>query len=176
MSTLQARVTMPFDSGHLKPGKEIWVNSVNEWTDPDCTIPEKAVIYGHVTAVASSKYPNSSELAFVFDHADCVGHAKKPITLRLIGIVAPAGGSDSSHDAMPSQVSGGGRSISATASSTNGYDANLNIPATIHPGDVIGISKVRLEPQGGPGCSARMSGPNRSIQIEPGAELLFSAY
>ena len=176
MSTLQAKVTFPIDSAHLKPGKEIWINSVNEWTDQECTLPQNAALYGHVTASSSTRKPDSSELALVFDHADCVGHAKKSMNLRLIGIVAPRGGMDSSHDAAPAEVSGGGRSISATSASTNGYDANLAMPTTVHPGAVLGMAKVKLEPQGGPGCSARLSGANRSIQIGPGTELLFAAY
>ena len=175
-STLQARITIPLDSAHLKPGKEIWINSVNQWTDQECTLPEKGVIYGHVTASSSTKKPDSSELAVVFDHADCVGHFKQPINLRLIGVIAPNGGQDTSHEVVPTEVSGGARSISASSNSTNGYDANLSIPSTIHPGVVVGVSKTRLEPQGGPACSSRLSSDNRTIQLEPGTELLFAAY
>jgi tetratricopeptide (TPR) repeat protein len=176
MSTLQARVTFPLDSAHLKPGKAIWINSVTEWTDQECTLPQNGVVYGHVTASSSTKNPGSSELAVVFDHADCVGHANQPINLRLIGVIAPNGGQDTSHEVVPTEVSGGARSITTTSASTNGYDANLTLPVTIHPGVVLGVPKTRLEPQGGPGCSSRLSGANRSIQLEPGTELLFAAY
>lgn len=176
MSTLQARITSPLDSGHLKPGKEVWVNSVNQWTDHECTLPPNGVIYGHVTASSSTKRPDSSELAVVFDHADCVGHIKQAISLRLIGVIAPNGGHDNSHEVVPTEVSGGARSISVTSASTNGYDANLSIPNIIHPGVVQGLPRTKLEPQGGPGCSSRLSGDSRSIQLEVGTELLLSAY
>jgi hypothetical protein len=176
MSTLQAKISFPLDSAHLKPGKEIWINSVNEWTDHECTLPQNGVLYGHILASSSTKKPDSSELAVVFDHADCVGHPKQPMTLRLIGVIAPNDGPNSSHEAMPAEVAGAARNISTTAGLTNGYDANLSLPSIIHPGEVLGVAKVKLEPQGGPQCSARLSGPNRSIQLGPGTELFFAAY
>jgi Tfp pilus assembly protein PilF len=176
MSTLQARITNPLDSAHLKPGNEIWINSVNQWTDQECTLPQNGVVYGHVTASSSTKKPDSSELAVVFDHADCVGHVKQPINLRLIAVIAPNGGQDTSHEVVPTEVSGGARSISASSASTYGYDANLSIPNTIRPGVVLGVSRIRLEPQGGPGCSSRLSSDNRTIQLGPGTELVLAAY
>jgi hypothetical protein len=45
-------------------------------------------------------------------------------------------------------------------------------PHTVRPGIVVGIPKVKLEPQGGPGCSARMISTERSVQLGTGAELL----
>jgi hypothetical protein len=34
------------------------------------------------------------------------------------------------------------------------------------------MKKVKLEPQGGPGCSAKITSTERSIQLGTGAELL----
>jgi len=42
----------------------------------------------------------------------------------------------------------------------------------VHPGIVVHMPKLKLEIAGGPGCSARFSSTNRSIQLEPGSELL----
>jgi tetratricopeptide (TPR) repeat protein len=178
-TTIQARVTGGLDSAHLKPGKEVFVKVVYGLAYPGCTLDEDAILYGHVTSATSSKSPNSSELSLVFDHGDCAGHAKKGLSLRLIGMVAPADQSSRHlHEELPTEIGGGVQSISmAEAGLVNGGDEDLNPggpPHTIHPGVVIRMPQVKLEPEGGPGCSARITSPNRSIQLGAGSELILT--
>jgi hypothetical protein len=47
-------------------------------------------------------------------------------------------------------------------------------PHTIHPGIVVNIPKVKLEPEGGPGCSARLTSTSRSVELGPGSQLLLT--
>jgi tetratricopeptide (TPR) repeat protein len=58
-STIEAKVTGLLDSAHLKPGKEITVQVVNEWEFPGCNLPSKSLLYGHVTAASSSRNPDA---------------------------------------------------------------------------------------------------------------------
>jgi tetratricopeptide (TPR) repeat protein len=174
-STVEVSVMGTLDAGHLKPGKEIWVKAVTGWEHPECRIEKGAVIYGHVTAAVSTKSPDSSELSLSFDHADCTGHSKQAVSLQLIGLVGPPDESKNMHDALPTQVAGGGRQIQDAVSASNGVDDNLNPggrPNTVHPGVVIRMPKVKLEPEAGPGCSARISSTSHSLQLAPGAELI----
>ena len=178
-STIEATVTGTMESGHLKPGKEIWVTATHGWDQPGCTLDEKAILYGHVTAADSSKSPASSELSLVFDHADCEGQQKKKVTFQLIGLVAPPDdSSERLHEAMPTEVAGGGRSISSTVAATDTgwlFDDNLNPggpPHTVHAGIVVRMPKLKLEPTGGPGCSAKITSTNSSIRLGTGSELL----
>ena len=180
-STIQARVTGILDSAHLKPGKEVFVKVVYGLAYPNCTLDEDAILYGHVTVASSSKDSNGSELALTFDHGDCTGHGKKQLSLRLVGLVAPA--SDNTrhlHEDLPTEVAGGGRSLAqAVAGTVNANDENLNpggAPHTVHPGVVVNMPDVKLEPDGGPGCSARISGPRRSIQLGTGSELILTMW
>ncbi|MGA2169804.1 MAG: tetratricopeptide repeat protein [Terracidiphilus sp.] len=182
-STIEARVTGGLDSGHLKPGKEIWVKVVYGLVFPGCTLDAESILYGHVTSSTSSKNPNASELSLLFDHGDCAGHAKRELPLRLIGLVGPPDESERLHDVMPTEVAGGARQIggsgrgSDTVSGTNGRDDNLNPsgpPHTVHPGIVVRMPSVKLEPEGGPGCSARITSANRSVQIGTGSELILT--
>jgi hypothetical protein len=46
----------------------------------------------------------------------------------------------------------------------------------VHPGTVIGMPMLKLEPEGGPGCSARISSTNRSVELGTGVELILGAY
>jgi tetratricopeptide (TPR) repeat protein len=176
-STIEARVTGLLDSLHLKPGKEVFVKVLHGLTYPGCLLTQDAILYGHVTAAASSKNPNSSELGLVFDHADCQGHQKQELPLRLIGLVAPPGESEMLHDALPAEVTGGVRQMSDAITGTAGRDDKLNPggpPHTVHPGIVVRMPKVKLEPEGGPGCSARISSSDRTVQLAPGAELILT--
>jgi tetratricopeptide (TPR) repeat protein len=176
-STIQAKVTGLIDSTRLKPGKEFTVKVVNEFQFPGCNLPENSILYGHITAV-SSKGSGGSELAMVFDHGDCEGRFKKPLSLNLIGVVAAPDEYIGLHSALPNQVSGGGRSISDAAAMT-GFpeDHNLNPggpPETIHVGIVAGIPNLKLEPQGGPACSASITSTEHSVHLGIGAQLILT--
>jgi tetratricopeptide (TPR) repeat protein len=176
--TLELKVTGTLDSAHLKPGKEIYAQVVHGLIYPGCTLDEKAVVYGHVTAVSSSRNPDSAELGLAFDHGDCEGKSKKPLPLHLIALLPPPDvGADSLHGAVPTEVAGGTRDISVTVSNTTAYDALLSeggAPHTVHPGVIVGMPKMKLDPVGGPGCSARITSSTRSVQLGTGAELILA--
>jgi len=175
-STIEAKVSGTLDSAHLKPGKQIWVNVVDGLVFPGCTLNAGAALYGHVTAAASEKNTDSSELSLVFDHADCEGHGKKAMPLWLIGILGPQDQQSKAHDAVPLGLHGQARSISAAVAATSNVDDSLNPggpPKTVHPGIVIGLPGSKLEIQGGPGCSTRISSTRSSVQLFTGSELIF---
>jgi len=177
-STIEAKVIGSLDSAHLKAGKEIWVNVLHGLVYPGCALNEGAAIYGHVTAAVAQKKPDSgehSELSLVFDHADCEGHGKKQMPLRLIGLLGPAEMSESMHDEVPTGLKGAQRNTPAAVLATIFRDDRLNpggAPQTVHVGVELGLPKVKLDYEGGPGCSARLSSTDRSVQLQPGSELI----
>ena len=176
-STMEAKVQGALDSAHLKPGKEIWVSLVQGYSLPECTLDANATLYGRIVAASSTKSPDASELAIDFDRADCAGHPKQHLSLKLIGLVGPPGSANGLHEAIPSEVAGGARSISNTLGATDGYDPALrtdSLPKTVHPGLIVGMAQLNLDPQGGPGCSARISSKSRSVQLGAGAQLIFA--
>jgi len=178
-TTIEATVSGGMSSAHLKPGKEIWVKLDKGYEFPGCTLDRNAIVYGHVTAVSSNRDPDSSELALVFDHGDCTSGGKRPLTLRLLGLVGPPDESKHSHEALPTAVAGGGRSIEATISGTTAYDDDLNPggpPKTVHPGIVVRLPDIKLDPDGGPSCSARITSKHRSVELGPGVELVLGMY
>jgi hypothetical protein len=174
-STIAAKVTGVLDSGHLKAGKEIWVQVVYRTILPGCTLNANSALYGHVTAAVSQKNPNFSELSLTFDHADCEGHKKMELPLRLVALAGPPDKSDNMLEEAP--VVMGGASRSASISGLVGTFSNVNLnpggsSQYVRPGIVVDMPKVKLEIAGGPGCSARISSTNHSVQLEPGSELI----
>src|SRR5579859_7347695 len=87
-ATVEAKVD-GLDSAHLKLGKEIWFKVARGVSYAGCTLEADAVVYARIKSVSSSKDPAAAELSLVFDHADCTGHSKQPLKLRLIGVVGP---------------------------------------------------------------------------------------
>ncbi|PWT76150.1 MAG: hypothetical protein C5B46_01650 [Proteobacteria bacterium] len=175
-NTMQAKVTIPIEAAHLKPGKKVWVNAVVGMIYPGCRLENDAAIYGTVTAASASKNP-AAELSIDFNSADCTGHSKQNVKFVLIGVVAPPDQSRSAHDAAPTQVNGGARQISDAVSATSGRDAQLSgggAPNTVKPGVVVGFKNLKLEPQGGPQCSARLTSTDKNIQLGQGAVLLLA--
>lgn len=177
-STIEAVVTGSLDSAHLKPGKEITAKVVTDWEYTGCNLPVGAMLYGHVIAASSSKDPDRSEMALVFDQGQCDGHSKRPVSLTVIGVVAPSDQFVGMHSALPSEVAGGGRNISNSVGNGGvAQDENLNpggLPRTVHPGIVVRIPKLQLEPRGGPECSARMISTKRNFRLESGSTLILT--
>jgi hypothetical protein len=171
-TTIRAKVTNMIDAAHLKPGKKIWVNSAYGMVYPGCTLEADAAIYGTVTGAASSKNPNASELSLQFNSADCTGHTKQPLKLLVVGVMAPADELKSSKDAMPTELQGGGRQVSDAAANTNSKLNPGGSSHSIRPGVVLGFKNVKLEPQGGPQCSAKLTSTERNIELSPGSILL----
>lgn len=178
-TTIEAIVQGSVDSAHLKPGKEIWVKTVSGYTFQGCTLNRDSILYGHVVVATGKKNSATPELSIAFDHGDCQGQGKKELSLRLIGLLAAPSESEYLHQVMPTEVVGGARQISNAAASTDGYDPKLghgSLPATVHPGLVVGMSNLKLEPERGPGCSARISSTNRDVELQTGVELILMMY
>jgi Tetratricopeptide repeat len=178
-ATLEGTIQIAVDSGHSKPGKEVWVKTKNGYSFPGCTLIRDAVVYGRVVSASSKKNSDTAELSLAFDRGDCRGHGKQQISLRLIGIVAPPPDAGHLHEMLPTEVVGGARQISDTAAATGGYDPKpiqTLAPAIVHPGVVVGMPHLKLEPAGGPGCSSRIVSTKRSVELNEGVELILAAY
>jgi len=169
-STIVARVSANLDSAHLKPGRKVWVNSVYEDRDPECKVVKGAVIYGSVTS-SSSRKSGPSELGLQFDRVECYGRPVQPMKLTVIAIVAPEGWrSDTVHDALPG--AGGG-----VDGEWSGWDQSLDPggpPNFVHPGEVVRLKDLQLDPRGGPACSDKLTSTGGSINLAPGTTLILA--
>jgi hypothetical protein len=175
-STFQASVAGTLDSAHLKVGKEIWVNVDNDIVYPGCTLNAGTALYGHVTTAAAGTDSNLSELSLTFDHADCKEQRKKEMPLRLIAILGPTEDVMRVHEELPIQMRGAKRNIKDAVNALNGSSDKFNKegpPGLFPVGVVIGIPGLKLEIEGGPGCSSRITSTNRRVQLMRGVQLIF---
>lgn len=166
--------SLGMDSGHLKPGKEIWFKNVKGVSYPGCTIEPDAVIYAKVVSVSSSK--DGSEFSLDFDRADCSGgHDKQAFKMRLISLKAPADEIKTGQSSTSTEVAGRGRQESAPQTNNDAADTSPKAsgdPNTIHPGVVVGIPNTKLEPMGGTGCSDRITSTNSKIKFQPNSQFV----
>ena len=174
--TVEAKIT-GINSAHLKPGKEIWFKVAHGVIYTGCRLEADSVVYAKILSSTASKDSAGSELSLAFDHADCSGHDKQPFQFRLIAVVGPPDAAKRLHDATPTQVSGRGRQIDDAMAGTNALDLELNPggpPHTVHPGIVVGVPRLKLEPTAGPECSDKLSTTDNKIQLAPGSEFILA--
>jgi hypothetical protein len=165
-SSILGGITVGLDSKHLKVGQPIQVKTLREWNAPSCALAKGTALYGHVLAATASKSPGGSELAIVFDHGDCSGRPKQQLSLRIVGVIGSDTAYSGVHNAMPTEVHGGARSISSTAASMGAEsDADMNGPKLIHTGAVVGAPHLKLIPEGGPLCSAMLTSEQPSVHL-----------
>ena len=177
-STIQGGIVGWLDSGHLKPGQSITIKVLRDWIAPNCALTSGALLYGHVLAATSSKKSGGSELALVFDHGDCIGHAKQELSLRIIAVAGGDTAYVGIHNAMPTEVAGGARDISQTAASMGlTPDDNMKAgiaPKSVRPGIVVGIPHLKLIPEGGPQCSTMLTSEEHSVHLSTGTQFILT--
>lgn len=169
-AAIEAKVTS-LDSAHLKPGKDVWFKLARPFNYPGCALDADSVVYARVVSVS----PN--EVSLDFDRADCNHHDQQPLKLRMIAIVGPPGEAHHMHEDMPTEVRGGVRQIGQAIFGTDEFDEDLNPggpPHTIHPGIVVGIKNLKLEPTAGAQCSDRITTDTDRIQLANGSELILA--
>ena len=169
-AAIEAKITS-FDSAHLRAGSSIWFKIARPFYYSGCALDVDSVVYAHVISV------KPSEVSLAFDRADCNHRDQQPIKLRVIAIVGPPNGSHHMHEDLPSEVHGGARQMAQAVYGTDEFDEELNPggpPHTIHPGIVVGIKDLKLEPTAGPECSDRISTDGNRIQLASGSEMILA--
>jgi len=175
-ATIQAKVMGPMDSARLKVGKEIWVYVDNDVVYPGCKLNAGAAIYAHVTSATTGQGSNASELSLSFDHDDCDSRNKKGMPLRLIALLGPSENVMRIHEEIPLEMRAAKRNINDAVKVEGTALDKFSLdrpPRTLQPGTVMGIPKLKLEVEGGPGCSARISSTDRSVLLTRGMEFIF---
>ncbi len=177
-SMVEAAVVGGMDSAKLKTGQSVTVRILRNWDSAVCTLRTGSHLYGRVMAATSSKAADPSSLSLVFDHGDCAGHPNQALLVRLIGLAGGDAQYRAIHNDLPTEVQGGGRSISVAAANQGNLDYNSLgtelAPGSIHPGSVSGLPHLKLTPEGGPQCAALLTSEERSVRLEGGTELIMT--
>ena len=166
-----------WDAAHMKAGEKVSVKVLHAWLTPACRLLEGSLLYGHVTAAASSKGGAQPLLGVEFDQAECDGKGKRELSLKLVSVVAAPAEFKGLHTALPSAIGGArGRQIQDTVDAEGGNDdQQLNpetMPAMVEMGSVRGLPALKLNPDGGPSCSALLTSSSGALRLAPQTKFL----
>jgi hypothetical protein len=86
---IQAKLVRALQAGHVKEGDLVFAKVQVPWQGTDCSLREGAILRGHVVSqTPRSRISKISEVAVLFDGAECNGTEMKPLSLTLAAMHA----------------------------------------------------------------------------------------
>jgi hypothetical protein len=193
---LQVDLVHAIDAGRVKVGDPVFARVALKWQNAHCSLAQGALLQGRIVAqTAHSKFSPTSEIALLFDTAQCDGHAMKPLALTVAAVLGEDPRDDENeYESQPlsdavglavgglvggpsgaslrGSVSGGLRSVSAAAATVELSPTEYKGPSSILPGQVLGVKGVKLNVGGGPEGSSVLTASGRNVRLEYRAQLI----
>jgi hypothetical protein len=171
---IQAQLIRTVDAGRVKVGDSILAKVNVQWQNPDCLLRRGAILKGRIVAASvRSKTSKTSEIALLFESGECGGKEMKPLPLTVAAVIAPEQSlnSDLEHqplsEAVGAGLNGGLRSVQGAAAATQYEPPRHKGPQAVMPGQVIGISDIKLTVGRGQEGSSILSSSKRPVRLEP---------
>jgi len=177
---LQAELVAGFDARLLTANQPVFAKARERWSSGDCVLRKDALVKGKVVTASVHSGKSPSEVALLFESAECGGPGLKPLPLVLEAIVGPD--SEAGRDTyVPLNQAiglapnpGGGIRGAGTAASIAMAEPDFGRPAVkIRSGTVSGISHMKLQVGNGPEGSSVLSMTGRNLQLEAHTVLIF---
>lgn len=188
---IQAELVQVLEAGRIKTGTPIFAKTTSVWKNNRCELRKGAIIEGRVVLQkARSKADKTSEIAIVFESGQCGGKAMKPLPLTLAAVVASDPTQSTSlfdnqespplADAVGLGLNGdsvaatgnGMRSVTAAAQTMYYEPTHYKAPRAVMPGEVVGISHVKLGVGTGPQGSSVLSSEHQNVRLESGSQFV----
>jgi hypothetical protein len=193
---VQVDLVRAIDASRAKVGDPIFAKVALKWQNSECRLAQGAVLQGRIVAqTAYSKASPVSEIALLFDTAQCDGHAMKPLRLTVAAVFGEDPRDDQSeYESQPlsdavglavgglaggpsgaslrGSVSGGLRSVSAAAATVELSPTEYKGPESVMSGQVLGIRGVKLNVGGGPEGSSVLTASGHNVRLEYRAQLI----
>ena len=187
-AAVQAELVKTIEAGRVQVGDAIYAKTDLAWNSPDCRLREGAILKGRVVAQSpGSKSAKSSQLALTFESGQCGGRDMKPLRLTLAAVLAPDPNRKTSlyedQESQPlsaavglslGQAGSGSpmRSITSAAATVLVEPPRYKPPVVVMPGQVIGISDVKLGLATGPEGSTVLSTEKHNLRLEAGSRFV----
>ncbi len=194
---IQAELVRAMEAGRIKAGETVFAKVDIAWKDSACNLRKGAILKGRVVSEsARSKTSKTSDLALLFESGQCGGRDMKPLALTVAALIAPDPshgsslyenqenqplseavgqgiGGDGSAGAGSGFSSGSGlRSVTAAAATAYVEPLHYKPPKAVLPGQVIGISDVKLSVGSGPEGSSVLSSSRRNVRLDEGSQFV----
>jgi hypothetical protein len=169
----------------LRAGDSVLARARLGWKDSSCELRRGDILQGRIVFQKPySKADKTSEIAILFDKAQCGGQAMKPLALMVVAIVAADRGNDPTPEELPEHqplsdavglaLNGNARSLSTAAETVYVEPGRLREPepTEIRAGEVLGISHLKLLVGKGPEGGSILSFRGRELQLETGTQFV----
>jgi hypothetical protein len=193
---LQVDLVRAIDAARVKVGDPVFAKVAMKWKSPECSLAQGAVLQGRIVAETAHTRANpTSEIALLFESAQCDGNAMRPLPLTVAAVLSEDPRDDESeYDSQPlsdavglavgglvggpsgaslrGSASGGLRSVSAAAATVELSPTEYKGPTSIMPGQVLGIKGLKLNVGGGPEGSSVLTASGHNVRLEYRAQLV----
>ncbi|HEX4311645.1 MAG TPA: hypothetical protein VHZ25_16560 [Acidobacteriaceae bacterium] len=182
VTPVQAELLADLQARQLRPGEIVFAKVFSSWQGPGCSLAQGAIVQAKViSAVAHSAASRESQVALLFDGAQCEKGKMGPFSFVLAAIARPEEDSDAIMMDMPRSI-GGGLSSSAPngmrSLSTDDSDQWWNMAKgfgrfpNVHAGGVYGLHGIALSVATGPENSTVLVSKSSDVAVFKHTELL----
>jgi hypothetical protein len=185
VTLIQAELVKRLEAGKVGIGDSVLARVQMGWKGSSCELRPGDIVQGRIVLRRPySKTEKISEVAVLFENGQCGGPAMKPLALTIAAIVSadvrgggPALGQGQDRQALSDAVgltlNGGARSLSQAAETVYHEPSRTDVtPRKLKPGQVIGISHLRLTVGTGPEGSSILSATGRELRLDAGTQFV----
>ena len=186
---IEAKLVGSLQAGRVRVGDPVLAKVQVAWEGSDCSLREGAILRGHVLAqTPRSKTTKTSEIAVLFDGAECEGSEMKPLSLTLAALLSRDPRSDpNAYEKMALSSALGSIQNGAIERGEPGRarvtPSQIRLtritepmrqkgPQTVKPGDVVGIVGVKLAVASGPEGSSVISSVRYNLNLEAATRMV----
>lgn len=179
---VQTELVKVLDVSRAQNGDTFLARTTLEWKSKDCNLRKGAILQGHVVSLSARSKTSPSELALIFDSAQCDGQNMKPFPLTVAALLAPARDRNSSlygqeqsqplSDAVGLSLNGGMRSLQTAADTVFNEPPRGKPVKAVMPGQVVGLGSLKLSVATGPEASSVLSDTKHNIRLEAATQFV----
>ena len=188
---IEAKLVHALQATRVKVGDPVLARVQVKWQGAECSLREGAIVRGHVVGQAPRSKTQMSEIAVLFDGAECNGSEMKALPMTLAALLAGDPASDpNAYEPMALGASIGGiqnramdRNSPGASHVTPGQIRATRIaephhrytPQTVKPGEVVGISGVKLAVATGPEGSSVITSSRHNVSLDAATQIVLVA-
>ena len=188
---IEAKLVHALQAGRVKVGDPVLAKVQVRWQGAECSLREGAIVRGHVVTQTSRSKTQSSEIAVLFDAAECDGIEMKSLPMILAALIArdPVNDPDAYEPmALSAAISGiqngpfdpknaGRPNLTPRQIKANriSQPQRRNLPQAVKPGDVVGIGGIKLAVATGPEGSSVITSSRHNVSLDAATQIVLVA-
>jgi hypothetical protein len=188
---IQAKLVHALQAARVKVGDPVLAKVQVKWQGAECSLREGAIVRGHVLGLATRSKTQASEIALLFDAAECDGTDMKELPMTLAALLAHDPASEANaYEPMALGAAIGGiqnRALDRNAPGASrvtpsqirvpkiAEPQHRRAPQAVKPGDVVGIGGIKLAVATGPEGSSVITSSRHNVSLDAATQIVLVA-